>query len=525
MYAVTFVHSAVEHAAWIAILVVAFERGGATATGLVVALQLVPAALLAPVVAAAGDRFPRHLVLSVGFAGLALLAGSIAVVLATETSIVVVYAGAAVFTVMLGSFPGAIASLLVHHADSPTRLTQWNVWQSLMRSAGVLVGPLITAVLLAVTEPSIVFATIAAACVTTTVAIRVRLPDDDRIATTVRLRSILSDSTEGVRYVVANRDTRRIIGFISATGVLVGGLDVVFVAIAFDRLGGGGSVSATLTVAFATGALIAAAVISRRLRWPLTTLTTAGVLLVSLPLVGLAGREQIGPVLALIALLGAGNALIEIGGFTLLQRACAETTTSRAFGVLDAALLIAMSAGAAAAGALISRTDLTTMLVWLGLIAALTLGALSWSLRQLERRTIAPADHALVDSLRTVSFLRPLPLPTLERLVRNIELREVVADCELITEGDPGDEFFVLLDGAADVTIGGQLARRVTAPCSFGEIALLHDRPRTATITTTAPSRLAVILRADFLDAIQRSAASHSNALAVARSRWFPSDE
>jgi MFS family permease len=525
LFWVSFVHSAVEYAAWITVLVVAFESGGSAAAGLVVAIQLIPAALLAPMVTAAGDRFPRHLVLSIGFGVLAVSAAGIAVALVAEVGLGPVYAGAAIFTVVLVSFPGAVASLLVHHARSPTQLMQWNVWQSFMRAGGVLTGPLITAVLLAVTEPAVVFGVVAGTCALTAGAIQARLPCDDREASTARLRAIITDSFEGIRYVATARGPRRVVGFISATGLLVGGLDVIFVAIAFDQLDRGGSVSAALTAAFASGALVAAAVVSRRLRWRLTTLTTIGALLLSVPLVVLGELGRLGSVLALIAVLGAGNALVEIGAHTMLQRACSESTTSRAFGVLDSTLLVATSVGAGGAGVVVANTELSTVLVWLGVGAALTLVALSWALRSTEQQSIEPADTEMVEALRTVPFLEPLPLPTLERLVRALERRDVAADCRVITEGDDGDEFFVLLAGAADVVVAGAPTARLTAPASFGEIALLHDSARAATVTTTEPSHLAVIRRNEFLEAIKRSAASHRGALTVAQSYRVTRDE
>jgi MFS family permease len=525
LFGVSFVHSAVEYAAWITMLVVAFENGGATAAGLVVAIQLIPAAVLAPLVTAAGDRFPRHLVLSVGFAVLAVCAAAISATLAADAGLVLVYAGAAVFTVVLVSFPGAVASLLVHHARTPTQLMHWNIWQSFARAGGVLTGPLVTALLLAITEPAVVFGATGAACALTAATIHVRLPRDDRETSTVRLRAIVVDAIEGVRYVATERTPRRVIGFISATGLLVGGLDVIFVAIAFDQLGRGGSVSAALTAAFAAGALVAAAAISRRRRWRLTTLTTLGALLLSIPLVVLGELDRLGPVMALIAVLGAGNALVEIGGHTMLQRACSEAATSRAFGVLDSTLLLSTSIGATAAGVILSNTDLATFLVWLGAGSAATLAGLSAALRHAERQAIAPADAEMVEALRTVTFLAPLPLPTLERLVRGLERRDVPAGCRLITEGDDGDEFFVLLSGAADVATVQGLSRRLNAPSSFGEVALLHESPRTATVTTTEPSCLAVIRRTEFLDAIKRSAASHRGALTLAQSYRVTRDE
>jgi hypothetical protein len=211
-------------------------------------------------------------------------------------------------------------------------------------------------------------------------------------------------------------------------------------------------------------------------------------------------------------------AFVEIGAHTMLQRVCSETMTSRAFGVLDSALLVATAIGAGVAGVIIADNDLTLVLATLGAVAAVVLVMLSIGLRRTERASPGPADVTMVGMLRTVAFLEPLPLPTLERLVRGLECRDVAARCCLIAEGDHGSEFFILLDGAADITLAGEPAGHIAAPASFGEVALLHDSRRTATVTTTEPSRLAVIQRTDFLEAIKRTETSHRTALAVSQS-------
>jgi len=140
----------------------------------------------------------------------------------------------------------------------------------------------------------------------------------------------------------------------------------------------------------------------------------------------------------------------------------------------------------------------------------------SLALRSTERRTQS-VDTVLVDQLRAVSFLDRLPLPTLERLATGLERRSADAGARLIVQGEPGRDFFVLLDGSVEVTIDGSVVGTVAAPASFGEVALLHDDVRTATVTTTTPCDLAVIDQRQFLDAVERTASSHREALAVAQ--------
>jgi MFS family permease len=514
LYVLVGVQSAVEFAVWVTVLVVAFERGGASATGLAVAAQLVPAALLAPIVTAAGDRFPRHLVLSAGFAVLAASAGALTIALAVELPLAIVYAAAAGFTVALSATPGSVASLLVHHARSPQQLIHWNVGMTIGRASGSLVGPVITALLLATTGPWVAAATVATTCAATAVFVGRRFPRDDRPPSDLRLRQVVADSLEGLRYATTTPATAAILGFMGLIGVMIGAYDVLLVAIAFDRWGEGGSGTAILTAIFFVGALAVSAVTRRRFSWTLTKTTVVGAILLTVPIV-FVGQSPIALVVALIAVIGAGHALVEIGARTLLQRAGAETFTSRVFGVLDSTILVTSSIGATVVGMVLADAELTAVLVPLGLVSGVVLTVAASSLRRLERTT-GGADPDLLDAIAGISFLAPLPLPTLERLAGGLGRRTVPGDTTIIRQGDAGTEFFVLLDGTAAVIVDGAPVGHLTAPASFGEIALLHDEPRAATVTAVTECRLGVIGRPAFLDAVLRSVSSHRSALAVA---------
>jgi len=510
-----FIHSAAEFAAWITVLVVAFEAGGASAAGLAVVVQLVPAALLAPIVAAAGDRFPRHRVLAVAFAVQASAAGGITLALIGDSPIEFVYALAAVFTVSTIATPATVASLLVHHARSPSQLMGWNVTRSFVRAAGSLAGPLLAAVVLAVAEPAAVFAGVFTACAITALLVGLRLPHDDRMKVSSSLTSVLDDSWRGVAYVASTPAPRHVVLFVGAAEMLIGALDLLFVAIAFDQLGRGGSVVALLSVGFAVGTLIAAAVASRLLHWRLSRLIGLGSLLLTLPLLVIAEVSLLVGVLALAALLGVGNGLMEIGSQTLLQRSCAETMTSRVYGALDSTSMIAAAIGAATVGALIDGGGTTETTVAVGVVGASVLLGGSVRLRSTER-SLPSADPALVACLRSVSFLASLPQPTLERLGRLCEHRTVPAGAAVVVEGERGHRFYVLRSGAVEIRSDGDVVADVVAPASFGEVALLHDEVRTATVTTTSSCEFAVIHRDAFLDAIGRTATSHRDAFAVA---------
>jgi MFS family permease len=523
LFATVFSHAVAEFSAWITVLVVAFDQGGASAAGLAVMAQLVPAAALAPIVGAAGDRFARHRVLTVSFSVLAITSGGIATALVLDAPLAVVYALAAVFTVAVIAAPATVASLLVHYARTPTQLMRWNVTRSFIRAAGILAGPLMTAVILGLAEPAAVFGVLFVGCAMTAAYTGFWLPRDDRLATTLSITAVIVDAWRGVTYVARTQGPRRIVGFIGLTEALIGALDLVFVAVAFGQLDRGGSMVALLSVAFATGLLAAAATTSRFLGSRLSGLTSIGTALLTLPLLVIGHTTSLVAVLVLTALLGAGSGLIEIGGQTLLQRSCDETMTSRAYGALNSTVLIAAAVGAWLAGQVLDTGDLANAISMIGLVGLVLLVVGSLGLGRTER-SIPSADSSLVASLRSVSFLAALPQPTLERLARSSQRRTASAGTDIIVQGEYGDEFLVLISGATEVRIDSRVVGHHVAPAGFGEVALLHDSIRTATVTTTTTCDIAVIRQDDFLDAVSRTATSHRDALAVAERYRGPAE-
>jgi len=517
LFDVAMAHAIAEYAAWIAILVVAFERGGAGASALVVAVQLVPAAVTAPFVAAAGDRFPRHLVLRIALLVLSASALAIALTLQLRAPIALTYGLAVVFTIALSATPTTLASLLVHHAVSPAQLTRWNAASAVVRWGGNLLGPLLTAVVLATAGPSVVFLGIAAICIAA-LGLGWTVPADDRSATPLRLRDVASDSWQGVRYAISQSDTRRTVGFLTLAQVVVGGLDVVFLAVVFDQLGQSGDAAALVTAGFAAGGVAMSVVIVRQAHRSPISLAVLGSVLLTVPLVVLGELTSLVAVLALVATLGAGSSLAEIGGHTLLQRVSPETMTSRVAGVLDSTSMAATAVGALLAGVALSAHDPRIVYLAFGLLglAGLLAGAAALSPVQ---RAAAPVDTERVELLRRIPFFTPLPLPTLERLSRSMDLRQIGPGRAIIEEDTVGHEFYVLLDGAADVSAAGRTIERLESPSYFGEVALVRDAVRNASVIAVSDCTVGVIDRGPFLDAVARTPSSTAAADEVSRQR------
>jgi CRP-like cAMP-binding protein len=128
------------------------------------------------------------------------------------------------------------------------------------------------------------------------------------------------------------------------------------------------------------------------------------------------------------------------------------------------------------------------------------LAALTW--RQLVAIDAASNAPAELDLLERIAIFSPLPAPALERLASQLQPMRVAAGTVVIRQGDHGDRFYIVESGRLRVTVDGSPGRELHPGDSFGEIALLRDVPRTATVEAEAESRLQALERDDFLEAV-----------------------
>jgi MFS family permease len=212
------------------------------------------------------------------------------------------------------------------------------------------------------------------------------------------------------------------------------------------------------------------------------------------------------PAFVLIGIAGLGLTLVDVAGFTLLQRAVPEDVLSRVFGVLHSAFYATGGIGAILAPALIS---------WLGIRGALiATGAVVPVLTIPSFRLLAAIDRTIVvptaelERLRAIAMFAPLPPPTLEQLAADLIRVHVDAGKTIFREGDHGDRFYVVDRGEVEIEIGGREANVLGPGDYFGEIALLRDIPRTATARARAATDLYALERDAFLAAVTGHAAS-----------------
>jgi cAMP-dependent protein kinase regulator len=111
---------------------------------------------------------------------------------------------------------------------------------------------------------------------------------------------------------------------------------------------------------------------------------------------------------------------------------------------------------------------------------------------------------AKIELLRGVPLFSQCSKKELAQLCLVADELDVPAGRVLTREGEPGREFFVLVEGVAEVRRKGRRINTMSAGDFFGEIALLSKRPRTATVTTTEPGHLLVVTSRAFSELVRK---------------------
>jgi MFS family permease len=523
-----------EIGSWIALLVYAFGQGGAAASGLVAFVQLAPAVVFAPLASALGDRLPRIRMLALAYAvfgALSLLTGTL---LAGGVDPILVYASVVLSGMGFTLIRPAHAAVLPTIARTPSELTAANVASGTVESIGILVGSVGGGVMLTLVGPGGTVLAAAGALFLGLLAVggmrpasaarRVRVElsmDEDvgpalpipaaveaaraeaaaRVAAPAVEGGAVSEMLAGIRVIHRDVNLRVVVLMLGLSAMLVGILDVLGIVLAFDVLDAGEEVVGLLAGALGAGGLLGAgfaiSLVGRhKLLAPM--LIACGVLGTGIAASGLV------PVLA-VALVGfaaggVGRSVLDVAGRTMLQRVAPDATLSRIFGVLEGVTMAALAVGSLVAPVLVDVLGSTGALIVAGAIvpgAALVL-----------RSRLATADASGVvheeelGLIRGIPMFAPLRVTALERLAQELDHLQVRAGTDIIRQGESGDRYFIIGEGQCAVLVGGRAVNMVGPGDGFGEIALLNDVPRTATIRAVTDVELFVLDRGPFLEAI-----------------------
>ena len=500
-----------EWAFTVALGVLAFEHGGAGGVGLVSLLRMLPSAVVTPFVTVYADRWRRERLLLAVSVVRACAVGLVAVLVAVAAPAAAVYALAVVATSAAAVFRPVHSALLPSLCRTPAELAGANVVRGMIDSISTLVGPAVAAVLLVTSGLTGAFAAVAAASLVSAVLIARVRPETARSPEREPRTGVLADVVEGLRVVRASHELTLLIVLAGVQTFARGTLAVFSVVVAIDLLDMGESGVGVLNGAVGAGAVLGSTAASllvgnRRLaRW-----FGLGVAGSGLPMAVLGVLPSQATAVTLMLCIGVANALVDVGVFTLVARLAPTGVVGRVFGVMDCLGSLTVGAGAAVTPVVLGLVGVRWGLVVLGLVSPLAV-ALSWrSLRRLDG-SIDQRDSE-VELLRSVEMLAVLPLPAIEMLAIALEPLEVPAGANVFVQGDAGDRCFVVESGTAEVLGDGELVARLERGQLFGEIALLRDVPRTATVRARSDLRLQSLAREAFLPVVTGYRASAGQA-------------
>lgn len=512
-----------EYAVWIAMLVYAYQQGGATAAGLVMIAQLVPASVLAPFIATVADRRSPSVLLVGGYAVQAASMGLTAVALLAGASPFVAYAGAIVAATAVVATRPAHAVLVPGLVRSAAQLSAANVATGWVESVGIAVAGGMTGVLLTIGDAGLVFAVCSGFVIVSTLLVASLRTPSLAVSDTGDARSgVFADVVDGIRLLISERHPRLLVIILALAWVVLGALDVLFVVLAIDVLHHGQAWAGYLNMAFGIGNLLAGAVtvmlVGRRLGIPI--LAASLVLSLGLGLTALSTNAFATAVL--LACAGMGAAVLEMATRALLQRAVPAELLGSIFGVVEGITMAGLAFGSLLATLLIHLGGPTAAVLGVALVLPVGVALCGRSLLSLDAHATVPIVE--ISLLRSLPHFASLPGPALEGLARSLECIHLPAATVVIREGDVGDHFYAVAEGELDVTIAGAHVSTQTRGDGIGEIALLRDVPRTATVTAMTNVTLYALDRSAFLAAVTGHPGTHRAASGIA-DRRLASDE
>ena len=512
--------NAAEWAVWIAVLVYAYDQGGATRASLAAVVQLVPAALFAPVAAQLADRRPPARVLTGGYLAQAAAMGLTALALlaaAPAWAVLACAALAASAATITRPAQAALVPALVRDVDE---LTAANVVLGWIESICLLVSPIVAGLLLAISGPGAVFAVMAAiALAAAGLVLGVRGPAAAAARDARRdRRAVLGELVAGAGVVGRDPQARLLTAVLAAQFVLIGALDVLFVVLAIDVLGLGDPGAGYLNAAFGLGGVVGLVATVRLIgRARLAPPLVAGAGAWSLALLLLGVWHTVPAAFALLAVAGAGRSLLDVAARTLLQRSAPAHVRARVYGVLETLDAIGLALGSVLVAVLVAALGAQGAAAGLGVLPVLVLLVAGRRLRDLDERADVPlVEIALLRSHPILSALGPAAL---ESLARELTAVAVPAGECIIREGEEGRRYYVVAGGSLEISRAAVPIGCVGRGAGVGEVSLLARVPCTATVTAVTDAQVYAIEPALFVEVVTGHAASARIAERLVRDR------
>lgn len=492
----------------VVLLVVAYQRGGVLATGILGAVRMVPAVVSGMLAGAVlqrvrGDR----LLLGIGLIR-AASAAVIALLIVTAAPLPWLFLIAAIASATGAPVRPTQATLMPAIARSPRELVAANVAWGTGEGAGALLGPFVAAVLIARGESALAAGVAGLAFLSTAV-----------VAGGLRFEQAAdaSGGTEGAGRDLRLREGLRALArrpvpkwsMLAVYGQVLtrGTLNTLVVVAAIELLGMGEGGVGLLNAALGLGGLVGAVFAMSLARTDrLVRSETVALAYWGAPIAIIGLLPFPGIALGAMVVIGVANAVFDVSLFTIFQRGCSNDERAPVFSVFEGVAGLGAVSGSLIGPALVAvfgaRGALGVAGAFLPILALIIYSRIGRS------DHVAVVDEPMVQLMREVDMFDQVPLTGIERLVGGFVPVAYAAGSELMRQGDPGDRFMVIDTGEVEISVDGRPMGRLGHAAGVGEIALLRRSPRTATVTAVTDVTVFCVDAGTFLAAVSGPAAA-----------------
>ncbi|HEY2657345.1 MAG TPA: MFS transporter [Solirubrobacteraceae bacterium] len=481
-----------------------FARGGTEAISLLVITGSGTVAVLASPMGSLADRYGRGRIAAIGapLRALALLAIALSIAAHWPVWTTIVLAGVegAVYSVGAPALR-ALAPTLVR---SPSELSSVNLINSLGLSLAVFLGPLVGGLAYQLTGAAPILTVVAAVFALSYFQLarfrREAPPVEDWPDAQARPGRV-TEALAGLRSAASDRRIRLTLLVFCGYSFAVGILDVVLIVIARDVLHQSNGGAGALYSAFGVGGLLAGVGIGQLMRARLARVFGSAVVLWAVPVAAMAFVAHAAVAWACAVVAGIAGTVAQGAGDTVLQRATPDRLMSRVLGTYETLTGIAYIVAAAVPAILIGSLGARTVLVGGVAVAPLVVICCWRGLLQLDDDL--EVDEERLALVAQVPWLHTGSLAEQDRLAALLDEEFAPVGEVVLYQGETGVRFYILRSGSARVLVDGREVSRLESGDWFGEVALLSDIPRTATVQATGDSVLLSLSDVDFHRALE----------------------
>jgi len=280
---------------------------------------------------------------------------------------------------------------------------------------------------------------------------------------------------------------------------------VLHVVVVRDLLGADPSAIGYLSGAAGAGAILATPFARRAaLQSGVRVTLLWSLILTAVPTAALAVAGNVTTAALMIVPVGAGMVVFELMSVITVQRVTPHAAFGRVFGAMNAASNTGKLLGAVVVPALVAVSDVRVALTTVGAFIAASGLVVIGSLRRLDDEASGVRDHLapVVEALRSLPLFEHTQLAALEQLAAAVSVERVAGGTVLIRQGDRADDLFIARSGTFTVTHDGRAINRVEAGDWFGEIGLVEDLARTASVIADDAAIVWRIPGGEFLDVL-----------------------